>query len=154
MRWWESLHAAQLTLTYYVQVGGIGRSRVALHPGWGACLHVDERGPKTVDVCFCGMAPTQNDLGAHVYLKKTRKALFICPSSPCPVLEATSLPLWYLLHALAFRENATAVSILQAKENANTFSGVRMIWMEPSLQYDKEQPFPWTEHTTDLMPKV
>lgn len=94
MRWWESRHAAQLTLTYYVQVGGIGRSRVAFHPGWGACLHVDERGSKAVDVCFCGMASTQNHFGAHVYLKKTRKTSFICPSSPCPVLEAASLSLW------------------------------------------------------------
>ena len=55
---------------YYVQVGGVGRARVALHPGRGARLHVDERGPQAIDVCFGRMAPAQDHLRAHVDLKE------------------------------------------------------------------------------------
>lgn len=69
----QQAELSRQTLTYYVQVGGVGWAGVALHPRWGACLHVDKRGPQAVDVCFCGMAPAQDHLWAHVNLKKTRK---------------------------------------------------------------------------------
>lgn len=51
---------------------------------------MDECGSKAVDVGFGGMAPAQNHLGAHVYLKETRKASFIWLPSARPVLEAGS----------------------------------------------------------------
>lgn len=153
MRWWGTLHAAQLTLTYYVQVGGVGRSRVALHPGWGACLHVDEGGPKAVDVCFCGMAPAQNHLRAHVYLKKTRNASFACLSPLCPVLDAGSFASMVYATCPGFQRECYS-SIPPAKENPNPFSRVRTIWKEPSLQDDKEHLCPWTEYTADLTAQV
>lgn len=55
---------------YYVQVGGVGGAWVALHPGRGARLHVDECGPQAVDICFGRMAPAQDHLRAHVNLKE------------------------------------------------------------------------------------
>lgn len=86
-------HAAT---TYYVQVGGVGGARVTLHPGRGARLHVDERSPQAVDVCFGRMAPAEDHLRTHVNLKEKQGG----QSDPLMGLGAISLTqFWKLAHA-------------------------------------------------------
>ena len=86
-------HAAT---TYYVQVGGVGGARVTLHPGRGARLHVDERSPQAVDVCFGRMAPAEDHLRTHVNLKEKQEG----QSDPLMGLGAISLTqFWKLAHA-------------------------------------------------------
>lgn len=101
---------AWLTPTYYVQVGRVGWARVALHPGRGACLHVDERGPQAVDICFGWMASAQDHLWAHVNLKKKqetsvwRPAIVWVSISLILFWKLAHPPVPYLLHTSSLQK--------------------------------------------------
>lgn len=59
--------------TYNIEVGWICRARVSVHPGWDACLHMNDSSSHAVDVCFCCVASAKDNLRAHVNLWKIVK---------------------------------------------------------------------------------
>lgn len=72
----ETLHliwAGSAQDTYNIEVGGICRTRVSVHPGRDACLHMNDGSSHAVDVCFCCVASAKDNFRAHVNLRKTVK---------------------------------------------------------------------------------
>lgn len=69
--------AGSSKVTYNVEVGWICRTRVSVHPGRDACLHVNDSSSHAVDVCFCCVASAKDNFRAHVNLweivKKKKK---------------------------------------------------------------------------------
>lgn len=54
--------------TYNIEVGWICRTRISVHPGWNASLHMNNSSSHTVDVCFCCVASAEDNFRAHVNL--------------------------------------------------------------------------------------
>lgn len=72
----ETLHliwAGSAEDTYNIEVGGICGTRVSVHPGRDACLHMNDGSSHAVDVCFCCVASAKDNFRAHVNLRKTVK---------------------------------------------------------------------------------
>lgn len=54
--------------THNIKVGWICRTRISVHPGRNASLHMNNSSSHAVDVCFGCVPPAQDNFGAHVDL--------------------------------------------------------------------------------------
>lgn len=61
-------HAAKVH-AYYVEVGGVRRTGIAIHPWRDASLHVDDCCSQAIDVGFCSVASAKDHFWAHVNLQ-------------------------------------------------------------------------------------
>lgn len=59
--------------THYVEVRGIGCSRISPDPWWTATHHVYDCGSQTIDVSLCVVPSTQNQLWTHIHLYRREK---------------------------------------------------------------------------------
>lgn len=140
-------HPPPAAPTYYVQVGGVGGTRVTLHPGRGARLHVDESGPQAVDVCFGRMAPAEDHLWTHVNLKEKQEG----QSDPLMGLGTISLTqFWKLAHAPRYPLHTpsleNSMSLLCSLQQRGSPDPCRLRQLYPAAS---QHLSPQTEHKAD-----